>query len=156
MKTQNLKRSPEDNDLLERAFSKTILEKVKIFRNLDETKILSEEDITSRQEYYAKPEWRKLSAQIRKEEPFCELCHFAPADQVHHLIKFFDQPDEERRLTALLDRENCISLCTSCHQKLHTNKLLPAQKLIISRKKNEFIEKTYKAGIILHWTNDKN
>ncbi|MDK7785471.1 HNH endonuclease signature motif containing protein [Gardnerella vaginalis] len=53
-----------------------------------------------------------------REHPFCELCFknhmLVPVEQVHHI-----KPIAEGGTHA---RENLISLCKSCHSKIHAKR----------------------------------
>jgi len=52
--------------------------------------------------------WRKVSRQVRLEEPFCRVCGRV-SEQVDHIIPVTEGGDN--------DRENLQALCTSCHSK---------------------------------------
>ncbi|TPR49844.1 HNH endonuclease [Apilactobacillus micheneri] len=66
--------------------------------------------------------WRKLSEQVRCEQPMCSIClkkkklgqqiEVRPSEEVHHILKVRDYPD------SALDRKNLIGLCKKCHKVL--------------------------------------
>ena len=62
-----------------------------------------------------KGKWRKIRNEYVKEHPFCEKCFeqgkLVSADEIHHIVPL------SRGGTH--DRSNLISLCRSCHNKIH-------------------------------------
>lgn len=62
--------------------------------------------------------WQKVRDSYVKEHPFCELCFknhmLVPVEQVHHIKPIAEGGTHERN--------NLISLCKSCHSKLHAKR----------------------------------
>lgn len=62
-----------------------------------------------------KGKWQKIRARYVKEHPFCEICYaegkLVPVEEVHHKVPL------SRGGTH--DTSNLISLCKSCHTKIH-------------------------------------
>jgi 5-methylcytosine-specific restriction protein A len=58
--------------------------------------------------FYLTPEWKRLSAQVRAENPTCAACG-APSEQADHLISVRQRPD------LALDPSNIQALCRRCH-----------------------------------------
>lgn len=72
-----------------------------------------------RAKYYAKTEWRKLRKIKLQQDLVCEVCGEAIATQVHHKISFLTGGSEEEKTSLLLDFENLMSICPTCHQHIH-------------------------------------
>ena len=68
------------------------------------------------QKFYTSALWRKVRLQHLKEEPLCRMCkaegRTTLADMVHHI-------QEIKQDGAKLAKDNLMSLCQSCHMKLH-------------------------------------
>lgn len=62
--------------------------------------------------------WRKIRGKYINEHPFCEICRregrITPAQIVHHIT-----PLNEGGTHAV---DNLMSLCSSCHSKLHASR----------------------------------
>ena len=58
-------------------------------------------------------EWRKLSRAKKAANPICERCNQAVVTIVHHIVPIDRDPSKR------LDWDNLLSVCDSCHQKLH-------------------------------------
>lgn len=62
--------------------------------------------------------WKRIRDSYVKEHPFCEICFekgiLVPVDEVHH-----KKPLSEG---GTHDRSNLISLCKSCHAKIHAER----------------------------------
>lgn len=62
--------------------------------------------------------WKRIRDSYVKEHPFCEQCFekgiIVPVDEVHH-----KKPLSEG---GTHDRSNLISLCKSCHAKIHAER----------------------------------
>lgn len=60
-------------------------------------------------------EWRKIRKRYASEHPLCEKCleqgKYVPVQEVHHIL-----PKSEGGSN---DFENLMSLCRSCHNKIH-------------------------------------
>lgn len=59
--------------------------------------------------------WKRIRDKYVSEHPFCELCFekgiLVPVDEVHHKLPLAEGGTH--------DRNNLISLCKSCHAKIH-------------------------------------
>lgn len=100
----------------------------------------------SRQQYYQRNDWKKLSEYKRlqnkeKNNGLCELCNQRQATEVHHLIKFYNQDTEDLRNELLLDEDNLICLCSECHHNIHNNKLDVQKHRIIDEKRDKINRK---------------
>lgn len=62
-------------------------------------------------EQYNSNAWRKLRREKLTTNPYCEVCGEA-ATEVHHIVA--PRGNEE----LLLDKDNLMSLCRSCHEKI--------------------------------------
>ena len=75
--------------------------------------------------FYNSVAWRKLSKIKRRRDPLCEECKrnglIVPATIVHHVIEVRDSIDHR------LDLDNLVSLCQSCHSRLHAQCATPAK-----------------------------
>lgn len=62
--------------------------------------------------------WKRIRDSYVKTHPFCELCYekgvIAPVEEVHHKVPLAEGGTHER--------SNLISLCSSCHRKLHAER----------------------------------
>ena len=60
-------------------------------------------------------EWRRYRERYVSEHPLCELCslygHLVPVEEVHHIWPVSRGGTNDRR--------NLISVCKSCHNRLH-------------------------------------
>lgn len=68
--------------------------------------------------FYNSKEWRRKRDVILKRDDYqCKQCKrygkVTPADTVHHIYTLSTRPDLK------LDNRNLISLCESCHEKMH-------------------------------------
>ena len=63
--------------------------------------------------------WKRIRDRYAAAHPLCEMClkegRFTPVDEVHH-IKPVSQGGTH-------DESNLMSLCRSCHTKIHCNEL---------------------------------
>jgi len=88
-------------------------------------KIFSERKETDmrklRKEAYQNTTWRKLRNTYLKQHPICEKClekgKITPAEDVHHVRSPFRNGEVNYGL--LLDDKNLMSLCKTCHAKIH-------------------------------------
>ena len=55
-------------------------------------------------------EWERISLLKRQENPVCEVCHDAPADDVDHIVPFDGVNDPKRT-----EWQNLQSICRACH-----------------------------------------
>lgn len=58
--------------------------------------------------------WQRLSLVMRANHPFCQVCNTRPSAEVHHLVKWHDNPAKR------LDARNLLAVCRDCHAKLET------------------------------------
>lgn len=70
---------------------------------------------------YNTTQWSSLRDYYLHLHPLCENCmknnKVSPATEVHH--KQFLSTDPQREWELLLDENNLMSLCTSCHHRFH-------------------------------------
>ena len=59
--------------------------------------------------------WKRIRDRYAAEHPLCELClkgdRLTPVEEVHHILPISHGGTH--------DRSNLMSLCCSCHQKIH-------------------------------------
>ena len=59
--------------------------------------------------------WKRIRDRYAAEHPLCELClkegRLTPVEEVHHILPISHGGTH--------DRSNLMSLCRSCHQKIH-------------------------------------
>ena len=117
----------------------------------------------NKQKFYNSNGWKKLRQQKLSEQPLCELClqrgMTKPGQEVHHAIKFFDQYDEADKWLLLLDPDNLVTVCKSCHQHIHKQRdkfLWPEQRKYLDDRKSFVSQKYLDKGIIIKWTEDAN
>jgi len=74
-------------------------------------------------QYYNSRRWKYLRHRYITDHPFCEICEkrgrAVNADEVHHKHFILNGLSEEERYMLLTDENNLMSLCSSCHHKLH-------------------------------------
>ena len=62
--------------------------------------------------------WKRIRDSYVKTHPFCELCYekgvIVPVEEVHHKVPLAEGGTHER--------SNLISLCKSCHSKIHAER----------------------------------
>ena len=62
--------------------------------------------------------WKRIRDSYVKTHPFCELCFekgvIVPVEEVHHKLPLSEGGTH--------DRDNLISLCKSCHAKIHAER----------------------------------
>lgn len=75
--------------------------------------------------YYGDRRWKRLRDWFMSTHLICEDCMFegrsVPADECHHRIPFSFFDLEQDRIAAMLDPDNLVALCRSCHMKRHKN-----------------------------------
>lgn len=105
-------------------------------------------------------DWKKLSKKILSERPKCELCKIRGIDnnsqEVHHCIKPDQQLEEGLPELLLLDEDNTVAVCKSCHHHIHKQNwfLWPEQRQYLDSKKTDICSKYLGLGKIVMWTND--
>lgn len=63
--------------------------------------------------------WRRFRTDLlRVRGAYCERCGNTSRPCVHHIV----DPDQSRDEELLLDPNNCVVLCTSCHVTLHAGR----------------------------------
>lgn len=69
--------------------------------------------------FYNSPIWKATRLAQLSKQPLCELSlsdqKVVPADNVHHIIKFADQPDEQTQWQLFMDTDNLMSLASHMH-----------------------------------------
>lgn len=59
--------------------------------------------------------WKRIRDRYAREHPLCEMCkedgRLTPTDEVHHILPVSQGGTH--------DRSNLMSLCKSCHNKIH-------------------------------------
>ena len=79
-----------------------------------------------RMKIYNSARWRELRRLKLNKDPLCEICKrdgmVTPATDVHHKQSFMDYQDSETRKVMAFSLDNLMSLCDSCHSKLHNRK----------------------------------
>lgn len=112
--------------------------------------------------YYNTTAWQKTRRAVAQEHPLCELSllqnRVANADELHHLIKFNEQPNEEMRLRLLLDPDNIIALSQEKHLNIHYRRhLLTEDELnLINERKQKVYAKYVAECCPIVWTEDAN
>ena len=97
-----------------------------------------------RQRLYSDKKWIELRHYQRVKAPVCEICGKAFAEHSHHIISPFI--DNRINWNLALDIDNLMSLCSSCHGKLHyEGKEEDYHYLYYDRKKKRRIEETEKS-----------
>ncbi len=114
------------------------------------------------QKFYNSSAWRNARNSYIKEHPVCELSllehQVKSAENVHHLIKWFEQPSDELRWKLFLDTDNMISLTAYAHQSIHyaPDRLTDAQKDFIRKSKIKLMDKYLAQGLLVENPRDEN
>ena len=73
--------------------------------------------------YYGDKRWKALRKWQIEHHPICYDCALegrsVPATEVHHVRPFATGKTQEEKWALLLDPNNIVSLCSSCHDKRH-------------------------------------
>ena len=82
---------------------------------------------TMEQFSYGSDKWKKLRLRILRRDKYqCRICRrygrLTPATEVHHILHTDERPD------LAYDPSNLLSLCHSCHEKQHPEKVQKAYK----------------------------
>lgn len=81
-----------------------------------------------RKRIYQTERWRRLRAVKVSMNPLCELCEkdgrVTPTEDVHHIQSFMSTDDPVQRNFLAYDFDNLMSLCKTCHQKVHNKKVI--------------------------------
>ena len=91
---------------------------------------LKQKDVQDRRKdrwgkYYNDKRWKHLREWFVSTHYLCHDCAIEgrsiPGEEVHHKVVFSWFDTEEDRIKALLDPDNLVFLCKSCHLKRHKN-----------------------------------
>ena len=78
------------------------------------------------QKIYNSTRWKNLRRAYLMEHPLCEMCLSegitTPACEVHHIRHINVGNDELEMMDIAYDPLNLMSLCSSCHDKIHNKK----------------------------------
>ena len=73
--------------------------------------------------FYNSLAWHRLRGYFFKMHPLCSCCLLhdvvKPAENIHHKKPFLRGKTEEEQWKLFLDEHNLMSVCRSCHDKLH-------------------------------------
>lgn len=73
--------------------------------------------------FYGSKSWSNLRQSKLQKQPLCECCLYhdkiTPATQVHHIDRFSNAANEVEMWQKFLDEDNLMSLCNSCHKRIH-------------------------------------
>lgn len=76
-----------------------------------------------RRKLYNKAAWHRLSDYVRANHPLCAVCGKL-AEHTHHIMSpFEDGLSEAVRIQRLLAYENCVALCSKCHDDVHKGRI---------------------------------
>ena len=79
-----------------------------------------------RMKIYNSARWRELRRLKLSQDPLCEMCKrngiVTLATDVHHKQSFMDYHDTQTRNVLAFSMDNLMSLCDSCHSKLHNGR----------------------------------
>lgn len=85
-----------------------------------------------RRKAYNNAQWRKLREVYMHEQPICEEClkhgKITPAEDIHHIRSPFKGGDINWAL--LLDHDNLMAVCKTCHQKIHNEKRISPEEIL--------------------------
>lgn len=72
------------------------------------------------QKFYNSSRWKKVRKIKLSKDPLCERClemdRIRPAEVVHHIKEAKDYP------ALRVDLNNLMSVCTACHNKIHSDR----------------------------------
>ena len=97
-----------------------------------------------------------------QQHPLCQLSLLSdrtePANHIHHLIKWADQPTEELKWKLLLDEKNVIAVTDHMHNIIHYRHecLTDAQAEYLLERKTKVYSDYLSQGIIINLTEDSN
>lgn len=79
--------------------------------------------VTERQKVYHSSLWRNLRLWKLNENPLCEIClierKVTGADHIHHLKSFVGIENKVERDKVAYDPDNLMSVCETCHARIH-------------------------------------
>ena len=96
--------------------------------------------------FYQSALWRNTRKYYKMYHPLCDCCivdnKVSSTKEIHHLIPFDDQIDEE----------NVICLCSECHHNIHSKRGLldVQQKRVIDQKRQSINQKYFNKGKLLN------
>lgn len=74
---------------------------------------------------YNSQKWVKLRNAHLMQYPLCQMCLdnniITPCSEVHHVKPISTGRNEQEMQYLAYDANNLISLCTTCHKKIHKN-----------------------------------
>lgn len=110
--------------------------------------------------FYNSYAWKNARNAYIQEHPLCELSlieqQVVSGENVHHIVKFIDQPTEELQWRLFLDPDNLMTLSAEMHQMLHKHRadLTQAQLVSLQNRKDALFEKYLKLGVCIALPND--
>ena len=117
---------------------------------------------TSVTSYYNSQKYVKFRNNYLQKHPLCEISlregNTVAAEHIHHLVKWYDQPNEELRWQLLLDEDNVIAITAHIHNCIHYNRAELSDDTLkyIEQRKDALFGKYLKSGLILNMTDDIN
>lgn len=79
--------------------------------------------VSDRQEVYQSALWKKIRLHKLMTDPLCEVCLLmgktTGGDHVHHMISFVNATDRIERDRLAYDTDNLMTVCESCHGRIH-------------------------------------
>lgn len=112
--------------------------------------------------YYNSPAWTNTRRCVAQEKPLCELSllqnRVVNADELHHLIKFNEQPTDELRFRLLIDPDNIIGVSTQKHLNIHyrRSQLTEDEVNFLNERKQKVFEKYVLLNLPIVFTEDEN
>lgn len=73
-----------------------------------------------RMKVYQSQKWKDIKNAHLMQYPICQICNKELAEDVHHIQTFLIDNDID--LKKAFDSDNLLSVCKSCHGKLHSKK----------------------------------
>ena len=68
---------------------------------------------------YNTSRWRHLRTAILKQNPICQVCNNALAQEVDHITPFSIGMTDRQKIQLGFDRTNLQSICINCHDLKH-------------------------------------
>ena len=94
--------------------------------------------------YYNDQRWKDLRMLYLQEHPLCECClahgRIVPAEHVHHKAFLSFDDIEEHIYKRMLNENNLMSVCKTCHRGIHKYADMKGQKFKDSLTKDEYEE----------------
>lgn len=119
-------------------------------------------DASKRHRMYASSHWQAKRTAKLMDNPIDELLlldddmNAQPAQQVHHIVKFFEQPSPSIQFMLMTDDDNLVSLTTETHNNIHYHPefLSNRQSEWLQQKKKEIQDKYFEQGIVINMPDD--